>query len=293
MRAAPGAKGQWIINPADRVNVARALAAPLIFFSPFVIWFSIGTQLFIFALILAAICDANYILHLHIHRPFSGRKSFNLILDLCLGSVTGMTSANWRIQHFYGHHFGIDHAYRMKNARELLTYSARGAFSFSARSIWPTMVGPYVEAWRKGIWSNVNSPLNYRWAFSEQTLLIALLLSLLYINMRLSVLYVIPWYILNCFISRYIDYLNHYGCNEDGANIFACANNSLSGWFNATTHNFGYHTAHHLRPAAHWTDLPKIHLRIAGKIPPECLKPFSWSFLAFPYHFYLARAGRM
>jgi fatty acid desaturase len=90
-----------------------------------------------------------------------------------------------------------------------------------------------------------------------------------------------------------VDYLNHYGCDERSDNPFEHANNSLAWWFNYTTHNFGYHTAHHMRPGAHWTELPAIHQTIADRIPKRCLKPFSWSFLLLPYHFYLSRSERM
>lgn len=286
-------EGLFVINPADRLNVTRALSAPLIFFFPFTFSVSPEYQIVTFTVIFAFVCDTNYILHLQIHRPFSKIKSFNLLLDLCLGSVTGMTSSNWRIQHLYGHHFGIDHAYRIKGGQELRKYSTPGAISFSARSIWPTMLGPYVEAYRKGILNNISSPISYRWAFFEQSGLIVFVLALMALNNRLVLLYMVPWYLLNCFISRYIDYLKHYGCDERSADRFARANNSLSRWFNYTTHNFGYHTAHHLWPSAHWTELSDLHQKAADRIPGECLKSFSWSFLMLPYHFYLSRCGRM
>jgi hypothetical protein len=99
--------------------------------------------------------------------------------------------------------------------------------------------------------------------------------------------YLLPWYAVTHFISRYVDYLNHYGCDESSNNPFERSNNSLAWWFNYTTHNFRYHTANHMRPGAHWTELPVIHRTIAGTIPPCCLKQFSWSFLLMPYHFYL------
>jgi fatty acid desaturase len=99
--------------------------------------------------------------------------------------------------------------------------------------------------------------------------------------------------VLTFFISRYVDYLNHYGCNDRDANPFERANNSLHRSFNSSTHNFGYHTAHHLRPSAHWTELPAIHEQIAHHIPGRCLKSFSWSFLLLPYHFVRSRRCQM
>ncbi|HYA80887.1 MAG TPA: fatty acid desaturase, partial [Methylocystis sp.] len=93
------------------------------------------------------------------------------------------------------------------------------------------------------------------------------------------------------FGSRYIDYLNHCGCDESDPNPFARGNNCLDARFNRRLNNFGYHAAHHFRPAAHWTELPKIHAEIADRIPKERLKSVSWSFLSVPRHFYLSWKG--
>jgi hypothetical protein len=57
----------------------------------------------------------------------------------------------------------------------------------------------------------VKSPINYRWAFVEQSLLILFALSLLAWKPGLVLTFLLPWYALIAFISRYVDYLNHYG----------------------------------------------------------------------------------
>jgi fatty acid desaturase len=289
----PRASGKWIAHPADRVNAARALLAPVLFFAPFVVEFPKGYELAYGAVIFMLIGKTNYLLHLHIHRPFSRNRALNILFDLSMGAVTGMVSSNWRIQHLYGHHRGVDLPYRGDRSRQMEKYSPLRAVSFSATSIWETFHAPFVESFRKGVLMNVKSPISYRWAFCEQTLLVVLVVSLACWRPWLVLGYLLPWYAVTHFISRYVDYLNHYGCDESSNNPFERCNNSLAWWFNYTTHNFGYHTAHHMRPGAHWTELPDIHRTIAGNIPPCRLKQFSWSFLLMPYHFYLSRTGRM
>ena len=278
------ASRKWIAHPADRVNVGRALFAPVILFAPFVVALPDGYLFPYAALAFALIGDTNYILHLHIHRPFSKNRAFNTILDLSMGAVSGMTSSNWRIQHLYGHHRGFDLPYRAARKWELEQYSPLRAISFSACSIWQTFYAPFVESFRKGILKNTKNPISYRWAFSEQALSVALVACLFYLRPGITLGYLLPWYVVTYFISRYVDYLNHYGCDEAGGNAFDHSNNSLAGRFNRAKHNFGFHTAHHIRPGAHWTELPAIHRQIADKIPERCLKPFSWSFLLMPYH---------
>jgi fatty acid desaturase len=284
--------GGWIGHPADRLNVTRSLIAPCLLFAPFVVHLADGYEIIYAVVAFVLIGDSNYLLHLHIHRPFSRRPPLNIILDLSLGAVTGMTSSNWRIQHLYGHHRGFDLPYR--GGRTILkAYSAVRAVAFSATAIWETFASPIAESFRKGMLANIRTPISYRWAFFEQLLLLAFVAVLTILQPRTVLIYLLPWYILTQFITRYVDYLNHYGCDEHSENPYLRANNSLSRWFNLTTHNFGYHTAHHIRPSAHWTELPAIHAGIANRIPERHLKPFSWSWVLMPYHFYLSSIGRM
>src|SRR5262245_4850036 len=100
-RSSMSTGGRWIAHPADRLNVARALAAPIILFAPYVLALPDGYWPGYVVLALMLIGDTNHLLHLHIHRPFSRNIGFNLILDLTMGAVSGMTSSNWRIQHLH------------------------------------------------------------------------------------------------------------------------------------------------------------------------------------------------
>lgn len=273
----------------DRWNVLRSFLAPLIFFYPFAFGFPGDLSAVWFVVAFLFIGDMNYVLHLHIHHPFTRSRVANLALDLCLGSVTGMTASNWRIQHKYGHHRGQDTPYCDARPWEIERYSILGALSFSLRSIFPTFLEPYKEAFRKGVLDNRRRPISYRWAFIEQSLSVGLVVVLALWKPVLVLCYVLPWYALVYFISRYVDYLNHYGCDEGR---YSSANNCLHKSFNRWKHNFGYHTAHHLYAGAHWSKLPEIHASIEHLIPERNKKAFSWSFLLMPYHFYLSRRLR-
>jgi fatty acid desaturase len=282
-----------IAHPADRLNVLRGLAAPVILFFPFWYGFPGGYAVLTFIAVFFLIGETNYILHLHIHHPFAKRGWLNLLLDFAMGMSTGFSASNWRIQHRYGHHCGVDKPFRTSLAWEIADYSPLRALSFSTRSILPTLWHPIVESFRKGVLANVKRPINYRWAFIEQMLLIGFLIAVAAWQPRLALFYLLPWYALIAVITRYVDYLNHYGCDERSPNVYERANNSLSRSFNRGCANFGYHTAHHLKPTAHWTELPQIHAEIADRIPARHLKPFSWSCLLFPYHSLLAMRGRI
>jgi fatty acid desaturase len=278
---------------ADLTNMLRAIFAPILFFLPFGAEFLAEHEIWYFIILSALIGDINYVLHLHIHRPFTQFRHLNVLLDLCLGAVTGVTASNWRIQHLYGHHAGNDHPFRAQSRGELARYTIRNAISFSMRSILPSFIGPIVKSFKEGVLASKKTPIDYRWAFVEQCLSITLVAALCAWQTVLTCTYLVPWYALNYLIARYVDYLNHYGCDENSPNLFERSNNSVSQSFNWLTNNFGHHTAHHLKPNAHWTELPEIHRIIVSKIPGHCLKSFSWSIAMVPYHFYLSTRRQM
>ncbi len=289
----PLPRGAILAHPADLFVFWRGLLAPLVLFAPF---FSetLRAHIVLYAIaLLFLIGNTNYILHLHVHRPFSRLRGVNLLLDLAMGAATGMVASNWRIQHLQGHHGGQERQYRTARGEELLKkFTILNSLVYGIITVWPTFGPPIADAWRKAR-AGVISPIDYRWAFLEQVLLIALFAALVHANAPLAFFYLLPWWGLNFFMTRYVDFLNHFGCDETSGDRLLCANNSLSPAYNFMTNNFGYHTAHHCRPSAHWTELPKIHLAIVDRIPPARLKSYSWSCALMPMHMYLSARGRM
>lgn len=280
----------------DWFNVLRALTAPFIFLYPFFFGFSEGYVLITALILWGMLNDINHVLHLHIHHEFSHNKYFNILLDVCMGIVTGMVASNWRIQHKYGHHqrgLGVTNAensWEMGTPWEMKEYTIWAAIYHSVRTTFPTFYLPLAESFKKGIIGNATSPINYRYAFIEQMLFIAFVLAMLWVNPFLTLAYMLPWYFLVYFVTRYIDYLNHFSCS-DGK--FDSSNNSLNVWYNRLGCNFGYHSAHHYKPGAHWSLLPEIFADIRPNIPEKNIKHYSWSGFLLPYHFYLRIKGKM
>ena len=267
----------------DWINVALALSAPAVFFYPFYHGVDGVLDLTIYVvLLLIWIVDLNYLLHLHVHRSFTNSRVLNRIIDIALGTVTGMTSANWRIQHVFGHHRRQDENYTLRSLDWTLErYSLRGALAYSFGNIGVTYWRPLEEAYRQGLGAGVKTPIDYRAAFFEQVLFMVFFGALLIFNPRLTLAFLLPWYVVIFAMTRYVDYLNHYGCTDEGMNF---ANNCLSRSFNWRINNFGYHTAHHIEPGAHWTTLPQIHAKVADLIPTARIKTFNWSSALLPYH---------
>src|ERR1044072_4168917 len=209
-----------LAHPADRLNVLRAGGAPVILFVPFWYGFPGGYGFLTFVAVFFLIGETNYILHLHIHRPFAKPAWLNLLLDFAMGAATAFTASNWRIQHRYGHHRGVDKPFRTARAWEIADYSPLRALSYSTLSVLPTSCHPLGGSVRRGGRRAVRRPINYRWAFIEQALLILFLAALAIWQPRLVLFYLLPWYALIAVITRYVDYLNHYGCDERSRNVY-------------------------------------------------------------------------
>lgn len=273
----------------DLPLILRAFAAPFLFYSPFLVS-ALGADPGLLALcVFLAPTNTNYILHLHAHRPLTRSAALNLLLDLCLGFSTGMTASNWRIQHVLGHHAGAEEAFRTQRVRLDAEYTPRRALSYSVASLWPTFYGPLRDAFRRAR-RGERAPIDYRWAFAEQALLILFVAALLRVDARLTLFYALPSFALIFIGTRYVDYLNHYGCDPHDESPFARSNSTLHDGFNRSHCNFGLHAAHHFRPDAHWSELPRIHAAVAAQIPPRQLKRFSWDYVSAPGH--LRRAAR-
>ena len=91
-------------NRADMSQVFNALAGPFVLMAPLALGLRGPELLGAWLAVWLYICRHNYILHNHVHHPFTDSKWFNRYLDWSLGFVTAMTAGNWRIMHVHGHH---------------------------------------------------------------------------------------------------------------------------------------------------------------------------------------------
>ncbi|MFZ5724123.1 MAG: fatty acid desaturase [Pseudomonadota bacterium] len=60
-------------------------------------------------------------------------------------------------------------------------------------------------------------------------------------------------------------YMQH--SDLDTASEFTASRNTTSRFYNLVSWNLGYHTAHHMKPNLHWSELPRLHEELRARIP--------------------------
>jgi fatty acid desaturase len=253
----------------DRWNLIRATTTLPILMVPAVFGLPEGAAGLAWGLLLwFSINDANLVLHQHVHRPLTHSVAINGVLDTLLSLTTGMSAYAWRQHHVLRHHRGDD-SWTYAQRWEIERASVLGALSYSVRYGLLMVTLPLAEAFVLGMVRRVKSPINYRRAFVQQAVVVSFVGALCIVLPE----FYVPYFGCVYFFTALTDYQNHVGC--DGAD-FNFANNMLRSTYNRVRDNFGYHTAHHCFPDAHWTHLPAIHARIQHRIPPARLGRGWW-----------------
>ena len=218
--------------------------------------------------------DMNFLLHQHVHNQITTSPRLNWGLDLVLSTTTGMSAYNWRQHHILRHHQGSDD-WRSIYCCEVSEYSWFAALTHSLRNV-PTMYWcPLKEAFVKGILRDEKQGLDFRSAFLEQ-----FLISIIAVSFIVLEPFFYSWYyVLIYFFTALTDYDNHAGCDNSQ---YGFSNSTTNQCYNWVRNNFGYHTAHHYFPDAHWTTLPRLHEEIKEHIPIERIQNRWWTGLYTP-----------
>lgn len=198
--------------------------------------------------------------HHHQHVPTFRRVWLNRLLELAYGLQTGMPTNLWRLHHVLGHHVNYldqrkdESRWQRSDGTQMgeLEYTVHTALSAYPRALslgrrYPQVLRPFlifgILTWGVAIALTVARPL--------PGLLVFLL----------------PMVTCPIF-TAWVTYDHHAGLPT--SSHFEGSYNIMNPWFNRLTGNLGYHTAHHYRQGAHWSQLPELHALIAPRIPAHC-----------------------
>ena len=196
--------------------------------------------------------------HNHVHRPIFVARAANAGFDTMLLLAGGIPPDFYRLQHVRNHHRYNNAAgdwtspFRFRNTRypdrpcSLLRYIATFAPAVYLRS-------------SREILRRRNRSMLIRTLASTLVVAVVVVALALHNPAGVLVFFGIPWLLPSLF-APIANWRHHVGNTYTDA--LSSANNHLGVTGRLLGFNIGYHREHHHRPAAHWSDLPSLHLPI-------------------------------
>lgn len=217
--------------------------------------------------------------HNHIHCRTLLSPRWNRAFDYLLGLCTGQPTTAIVSIHNERHH-GDPQSERDCVRSSLVSFRSNLlnllVFPFAAVRAVHENKGSDFAAWK------LRKPQIYRRLIHERVVLIGVVTALMILNWRATFLYVgVPWLFGQwCIVA--INLIQHHGCAH--ASTHDHSRNLTGPILNWIFLNNGFHTAHHLRPAMHWTLLAEYHQRevvprIRRDLNEPSLFPFLWRYL--------------
>ena len=198
--------------------------------------------------------------HNHMHVRTFTSAPLNRLLELVIFLQTGSSPFSGTLNHIVGHHASYD-----QPARDTLNWRRRdGAMMGRHEFAWKTALGHYPSCFALG-----KGRPRFRRAF------------LVYLGLGLGVLgaliayrpvpalivFVAPMAVM-LYLLKWAAYAHH--CGLPYGDDHTASRTHTGRFYNRVTWNAGYHAAHHVKQALHWTQLPAYHAReLAAKIPAE------------------------
>lgn len=212
--------------------------------------------------------------HHHQHLMTFKPRVLNRLLEVVYAFHTGVTSHAWVLHHVVGHHQNYLDQERDESRWKRKSGNKMGMIEYS----FSVMLTAYPRSFRVGLRHRKHMRVFLGMALAVATLLG---LAFWYNPVNALMVFALPM-ALALFFTAMATYKHHSGLETD--NEYEASYNILNPLYNVCTGNLGYHTAHHVKCGVHWSRLPRLHAKMAAKIPAELyLKPgLPWSIVSTP-----------
>ncbi|WP_200821263.1 fatty acid desaturase [Oceanicoccus sp. KOV_DT_Chl] len=246
---------------ADRLPVAIILSFSILDFSLYFLVDNIWALAVFWLLMIipkGKICAWN---HHHQHIPTFRLKILNRLLEFFYALHTGVTTNLWLLHHVLGHH----HNYLDQNKDESRWQRKSGAQMGEIEYTLNVASTAYYRGFQVG----------KRFPKIQQSFIVyglatlAVVAIMAYFKPLATLFLLILPMITGLLLTAWATYEHHSGLSID--NEFEASRNNLNRFYNITTGNLGYHTAHHYKQGTHWSLLPALHEQIKDKIPARLI----------------------
>lgn len=208
--------------------------------------------------------------HHHQHLNAFHSRVLNRLYDLVLAVQTGVGPYTWVLHHNLGHHKNYLNQPPCQDPDESHWTRPDGTQMSRLEYTLHTFFHHQVDVYRIG--------RRYPQIFNRYLLMKIPCYAFLAIGFYLKPLnYLLVFFVpsvLALMHTCYATYEHHAGVYES-EHVKASVNRE-NALFNFVTCNLGLHTAHHMQPGLHWSELPQLHAAIRSEIPERQLLRDFW-----------------
>ena len=191
--------------------------------------------------------------HVHVFRS----TALNRLLELGHAFQTGITTHLWVLHHVLGHHL-----HYLDQTRDESRWARRdGSQMRMLEYVLSVTFTSYWRAYQVGKRHPKYLPAYLFWA----GVTLAILVGLVWYRPVPALLVFVGPMVTSLMWVVWATYDHHAGLPTEDQ--WGASYNIENRLYNLISCNLGYHTAHHHRPAVHWSKLPKLHAKIRHKIP--------------------------
>lgn len=199
--------------------------------------------------------------HHHQHCKTFKQTFLNRLLEVVYTFHTGITTNVWVLHHNLGHHVNYLDQEKDESRWKNKAMEQMGFFEYTFMTA--------VTGYYRSLCVGKRYPKYTRDLIGMGIFNLIILITLTFINpLNALVIFIIPMflaYVGTCATT----YFHHAGLDTD--DHLHASHNILHPGYNIITGNLGYHTAHHMKQALHWSLLPTYHETISAKIPSELI----------------------
>ncbi len=245
---------------ADRAAVALVLAVFSLQLGLFFFSHGLATWLGMLALLpIQVSCGA--ICHNHHHVNVFQKRPLNRLFECILYLQTGTSPLSWTLHHNIGHH----KLYLDPQKDPSPWQQPDGSLMPRWRYVLVNTLMIYPEVHRIG----QQHPQLYR-RFLKMFVIanIPLVLAFIHDPRNAMIIFLLPMLTM-LFLLLDNTYGQHAGTGFE--DHFHASRNVELKRYNLPSWNLGYHTAHHMLPGIHWSELPSLHARIRHRIPDHLI----------------------
>lgn len=271
-----GHEGKWLRRRADLrslIFVACTIALTVQAFLRTPRW-TVEIVLVPFACFLAFCCAV--ITHNSMHTRVFRQRWMNGVFQLLLSIGYGHPASAFEPGHNLSHH-------RYPQSARDVSRTTRVGFRWNLLNVvlfYPLVLGSVVRSERRYLSWAWRHRRRWFWRYTrEAAVVVAVSGALACSDWRMFVLYAAIPKLYAAWGIFAINFVQHDGC--DAGSELDHSRNFVGRVLNWLAFNNGFHTVHHLAPAAHWSDLPAIHAKVVHPhIHPELEQRslLSWSW---------------